>query len=247
MDYLRHQDQGPDHELWRESDRQTSAWTTTIRSSAPWCIATGRARCGSPTGYVEDPLANLGFVHERGLDVQVNYREDMGRFGALDYNLNGTYTGSFIVEPYPAGPGRPASGTYNCAGYFGATCLNPLPKWRHTMSANWETPLRSLNVGLRWRHIGNTEVDTASPSPLLAGSIPKNSQYTGSRDYLDLNLSYVVLSGVQVLVGVNNVLDKDPPVLPTSTLTSVFFNGNTYPQVYDTLGRFMFINIKANF
>ncbi|MGH2365158.1 MAG: hypothetical protein ACRDHX_10985, partial [Chloroflexota bacterium] len=62
-----------------------------------------------------------------------------------------------------------------------------------------------------------------------------------------LNASYMVLSGVQVLVGVNNVTDKDPPVLATSSLTSVFFNGNTYPQVYDTLGRYMFVNIKATF
>lgn len=201
----------------------------------------------SDQGYVADPLENLGYEHERGVDVAVNYREDMGRLGALDYNLNGTFVGSFLVEPYPAAPGRPASGVYNCAGYFGATCGNPLPKWRHTLSANWETPLQSLNVGVRWRHFGNTEIDTANPSPLLAGSIPKNAQYTGSRDYLDLNLSYMVLSGVRVLVGVNNVLDKDPPVLPTSSLTSVFFNGNTYPQVYDTLGRFMFVNIKADF
>jgi hypothetical protein len=26
-----------------------------------------------------------------------------------------------------------------------------------------------------------------------------------------------------------------------------FYNGNTYPQVYDTLGRFLFLNITADF
>ena len=50
-----------------------------------------------------------------------------------------------------------------------------------------------------------------------------------------------------MLVGVNNVLDKDPPILPSTSLPAPFFNGNTYPQVYDTLGRYIFMNLKADF
>ena len=195
----------------------------------------------SNSGYVIDPTENLGYLWERGVDVGLHYRENLGRFGAIDYNFNGTYVGSFITEPYPG------SGSYDCAGYFGGTCGNPMPKWRHTLTATWETPIQSLYVGARWRHFGNTEIDAASPAPLLAGSFAKAYQYTGTRDYLDLNASYMVYRGVQVMVGVNNVFDKDPPILPTTSISSVFFNGNTYPQVYDTLGRYLFLNVKADF
>jgi len=57
----------------------------------------------------------------------------------------------------------------------------------------------------------------------------------------------MVYPGVSVRVGVNNVTDKDPPVLPTTGLSSAFFNGNTYPQVYDYLGRYLFANLTADF
>jgi outer membrane receptor protein involved in Fe transport len=195
----------------------------------------------SQGGYVNDPTLNLGYIQERGADLAVHYREDLGRFGALNYALNGTYEFSFITEPYPG------SGTYNCAGYFGGTCGNPQPKWRHTFTATWETPVRSLDFTVRWRHFGNTEIDSASPSPLLASSFQKDIQWTGSRDYLDLVASYELVKGVHMLVGVNNVLDKDPPILPSTSLPAPFFNGNTYPQVYDTLGRYIFMNLKADF
>ena len=52
-------------------------------------------------------------------------------------------------------------------------------------------------------------------------------------------------------LGVNNVLDKDPPVLAATSgpysLPPPFFNGNTYPQVYDTLGRYLFANVTIDF
>ena len=53
--------------------------------------------------------------------------------------------------------------------------------------------------------------------------------------------------GITTRLGVNNVLDKDPPILPTELLPPPFFNGNTYPQVYDTLGRYVFLNVTVDF
>ena len=195
----------------------------------------------SNAGYVSDPLLNLGFEQEKGVDISANYTQQLGFLGSLHINVIGTYTGSFVTEPYPG------SGNYNCAGYFGATCGNPLPKWRHTMTLGWATPWHGLGLEARWRHLGNTEIDLANPSPLLAGAFDPKIQYTGSRDYLDLVGSDQILSGVLLQVGINNVLDKDPPILATGSLVPPFINGNTYPQVYDTLGRFIFANLKIDF
>jgi iron complex outermembrane receptor protein len=194
----------------------------------------------SREGYVDDPLLNLGYEKTDGVDVSVNYTQGIGHWGSLNFNLIGTYTASFVVEPYPG------SGDYNCAGYFGATCGNPLPKWKHTLTAGWTTPWHGLGLQARWRHFGSTEVELANPSPLLSGKVGSAIQYTGSRDYLDLIASDQVFGGVQLQVGVNNVLDKDPPILTTTAFPPPFFNGNTYPQVYDTLGRFVFANLKID-
>jgi outer membrane receptor protein involved in Fe transport len=50
--------------------------------------------------------------------------------------------------------------------------------------------------------------------------------------------------------GVNNVFDKDPPIVDSNSFgisAPAFGNGNTYPQVYDSLGRTIFIGITADF
>jgi outer membrane receptor protein involved in Fe transport len=49
-------------------------------------------------------------------------------------------------------------------------------------------------------------------------------------------------------LGVNNVFDKDPPLVGSSVGgTDTRFNGNTYPTVYDSLGRYAFLGMTADF
>ena len=47
-----------------------------------------------------------------------------------------------------------------------------------------------------------------------------------------------------LMIGVNNLLDKDPPL---TAQQSGFTNGNTYPQTYDALGRYLFIGTTIDF
>ena len=195
----------------------------------------------TPFGYVDDPLANLGYQWTRGVDLGVRYRQEMGGFGRMDFNLQGTYTASFITEPYAG------SGTYDCAGFFGPTCGNPQPKWRHVLRDTWQTPIKSLDLTVSWRHFGGVTEEGLNPSPLLHGAPPNGITSISSRDYFDMSASYMVFPGVTVRVGVNNITDKDPPILPTTGLSSAFFNGNTYPQVYDYLGRYLFAQLTADF
>ena len=51
-------------------------------------------------------------------------------------------------------------------------------------------------------------------------------------------------------IGVNNLMDKDPPISPSGSLSTCptqICNGNTYPGVYDTLGRYIFMNVTVQF
>jgi iron complex outermembrane recepter protein len=50
--------------------------------------------------------------------------------------------------------------------------------------------------------------------------------------------------GIEIRAGINNVLDKDPPLV-TSEITSGGAN-NTY-ETYDTLGRQLFVAFTAKF
>jgi outer membrane receptor protein involved in Fe transport len=71
--------------------------------------------------------------------------------------------------------------------------------------------------------------------------------------YFDLFLSGKVTKSVSVRAGVNNLFDKDPPLVSSggtgvsSACSSVYCNGNTYPGVYDSLGRYLFVGATVNF
>jgi outer membrane receptor protein involved in Fe transport len=64
--------------------------------------------------------------------------------------------------------------------------------------------------------------------------------------YFDLALSAKVQKNIAFRLGVNNLLDKDPPAVAQGLLYS-FGNGNTYPGVYDVAGRTFFIGLNAEF
>jgi iron complex outermembrane recepter protein len=42
-------------------------------------------------------------------------------------------------------------------------------------------------------------------------------------------------------------MDKDPPLTSTNYFSSALENGNTFPGVYDALGRFLFANVTIQF
>ena len=66
----------------------------------------------------------------------------------------------------------------------------------------------------------------------------------GERDYFDFAVSWTINKTFTLRGGVNNIFDKDPPLVTNGSAgPSIFGNGNTFPQTYDTLGRFVFLNL----
>ena len=63
-------------------------------------------------------------------------------------------------------------------------------------------------------------------------------------DYFDLAANWAVTEKASVLVGINNFTYKDPPL---SSAVGTTGNGNTYPQTYDALGRWIFLRGTLSF
>jgi iron complex outermembrane recepter protein len=208
-------------------------------------------------GFVTDTLENVGQLEEKGIDVQLNYAYDMGRFGSLNASFTGTHISNYITTPIAALPGT----SYDCAGYYGATCSGgpigaPVFGWRHDMMVTWVTPLRPLSVTLGWRYLSGTTVDTLNPNPnvgiagatIANGGVSSTDASIPAYNYLDLSAAYQVTDGVLVRLGCNNVMDKSPPVIGASDLSSPpFGNGNTLPGTYDWGGRYVFGEIDVQF
>ena len=198
----------------------------------------------SPSGYVQTLEANLGSAETRGADIQAKYRLNMDSMGKITFNLVGTWTGKFLQSTISTLP------EYDCAGYYGATCGQPRPSWRHTLTTTWATPWAGLEATARWRYIGASKVDTLSSDPQLNGTTYGPGSETAAYNYLDVSAAMPVGGGVSLRLGINNLFDKDPPITYGGTYVSnsaTWGNGNTYAQSYDVLGRYIYLHATVQF
>ena len=174
-----------------------------------------------------------------GLDIGVNYGHKIQNYGAMKYDFIGTYVKKFIQEPLPG------LGTFDCVGLHGNTCGAPQPEWRHKIRATWETPW-SFDVSATWRHIGKSSFEGTSTSPVAGGNSPR----AGSRPSASATTSTSPHHGrsrrKSRCVAVSTTCSTKIRLFRVSAGAG-FGNGNTYPQVYDALGRRVFFNATASF
>lgn len=194
----------------------------------------------TPAARIEATNLNLGKLKTSGFDVTASYNFRIQNYGKVNVNLVGTYLKEFITEPIPG------LGDYDCAGLFGATCGTPLPEWRHKVRATWSTPW-NVDLALSWRYFREVKNDASSSNPLLSGSVPAIDDKMKAMNYIDIAGTWNVTKNLVLTGGINNLLDKDPPIVNNTLAGAPFGNGNTYPVVYDALGRKVFVTLTAKF
>lgn len=197
-------------------------------------------------GYFLQREYNLGVSLVSGFDVSMNYRYGLpGHWGALTAYLNGAYLWHDTTTPYPG------ASSFDCAGLFGATCDNGSvnPRWRHVMRVSWETPLHVL-LSAQWRFIGPTTFDNNSTNPTLhfaeEGAYDEFNARIPGYSYLDISTIWQATKMLELRAGVNNVLDKDPPVIPSLDISGNAGPANSF-DAYDYLGRQIFVAFTAKF
>jgi len=207
-----------------------------------FCSRVQRDQQGSlfltPNGFIRDINTNVGGLSTRGVDVNASYTLPVGALGSLAFSFVGTYLDSLEVNPL-------ADIRFDCAGFFGPQCGTPNPEYRHKARISFTTP-EGLGLSAQWRHFSSVDNDQLSEDADLGNS---NFNQPGQRridaqNYFDLVLTARVGDNYSFRIGANNILDKDPPSLVTP---APFGNGNTYPQVYDALGRYLFAGVTLNF
>lgn len=191
-------------------------------------------------GYVVSTNQNTGFLKTSGVDFTANYRWDIGSWGRLDFDMVGTYLIEREISQLPG------LGSYDCAGLFGPTCGEPNPTWRHQARMTWSMPFAPASLSLNWRYFGAVDLSSNTNDPFLHGDYVEINKRIAAYNYFDLAATWSPRPDVTLRVGVNNMFDKDAPAIAAGLL-SAFGNGNTYPGVYDPMGRTMFVGITANF
>ena len=226
---------------------------TTATSVAPSCALVNRAPGGSlwlsSAGYVIDLPQNVGSVETKGVDGNISYSYRLGGLGTLSASAVGTYVTHFIVNDG-------LNPEYDCAGYYGATCGNPLPKWRHKLRLGFQMP-NGIGISAQWRYMGKVTHEGFSSDTVLnnpgvtpgPNGTPLLNGHVASQSYFDLAGTFTVGDHYNFRVGVNNILDKSPPLFSSSwgSCAVSTCNGNTYGGTYDTLGRYIFAGATLNF
>jgi outer membrane receptor protein involved in Fe transport len=210
-----------------------------------------RATDGSIKFVVEAPF-NAGDLVDQGLDVGAHYRLPTTDWGSFRIGIDGTYIQRYNI----AEPGF----TQHLAGHFDKTFGN-FARVRGLATLDWSMGPWVAN----WttRYIGRITLGYANPclGP-SAGQFdgpPPNSAacanyvgeanglavlHYGATTYHNMSVGYNIEPiNTFVSLGVDNVFDKQPPLLYLNNV----LNANTDVSTYDLLGRYYHASVTVKF
>lgn len=180
-------------------------------------------------GFVTNLSDNIGGRTWEGIDATAAYSMDLEN-ATLKFDINGYYSMKKEVEPILGD----SSLAYDCAGNINSDCFAS-PKWRHTSNVSYIRD--DWRVGAKWRYYGGIDYDGVDDKSLVEnGGI-------GSYSFIDLSGTYSYNEHVTFTGGINNIFDKEPPMVG-NTIAS---NANTVAGFYDTLGRFVHVSFNLKF
>ena len=182
--------------------------------------------------------SNLGYYNYNGIDLGASYRTPMNKlFQALPGRLDLSMLVSIIrradVKTLPSLP------TLDQAGHYGVDVGVPYSTVRFSQRGTWNH--EGYQLGYLWRYIGSSTVQQTTTA--------YQSQYTSipAYNYLDFSGSYRVHKNLRVGLTINNVFDKQPPFIGTGIGPGASNFGNTFPSVYDIMGRRYTVTAQATF
>jgi outer membrane receptor protein involved in Fe transport len=191
-------------------------------------------------GYVDDRLANLGGIRTRGIDGTADYSVSLASLGTASFGFRGSYILHWNVD------NGGLSTTYDCVGLFGEPC-GIRPRWKHTAQATWDAP-HGLSLSLQWRHMSSVKLAALDPKFGLTDDVSPANTKLGTQNYLDITTAFRLRKQLELRIGVNNLLDRQPPLVVANTAAGGGpSSGNTYPEWYDPLGRYVFATVAAGF
>jgi outer membrane receptor protein involved in Fe transport len=186
-------------------------------SSNYYCGLIHRDSAGNVT-LVEITNQNVQGITTRGVDVGFTAAHDFGPIGGLRFSLAGT---RIIQWDLQGAPGQPIT-------HFAGVITGPNTATPHTkIAASLQWRWNALDIGWDTHWISSTRV-SETQTPLLSPF------YTGYYAEHDLHFSYKVNDALAVRLGVINVTDEHPPLLPE------VFTATGNSALYDNRGRWFF-------
>jgi iron complex outermembrane receptor protein len=184
---------------------------------------------------IETYTTNLRYLRAEGIELGFGFGFDIGALGNIRLSGN--------VNKYLTHESQSDSTTavIDCVGVFGTNCGNgaqggPLPEVRALQRTTWS--FNDFQLSLLWRYTGGM----SSATPIFPAF-----QEISSYSHFDMFGSWNFLDNATVTLGVTNLFDKDPPIVGNEAADTRSNSGNTFPALYDTLGRRFQVGLRMNF
>lgn len=185
---------------------------------------------------VEITRLNAGSRTAEGIDIALS--KSFGfESGELGINVAATYIIEQVLQDADFLPSN------DCAGLVGNTCLRPYNEWNVLAQARWTTG--PLAVQVDGRYLSPVTQDAlviggADPADFGIDEIPSYFLFNLNGQY-DLNDTWTLRAGI------DNLFDRQPENVGSFFGGTVQNSGNTYPAVYDALGRAFTVGVSARF
>jgi len=202
------------------------------------------------------PFSNLGVIETSGVDFSASYRRDLDIFGGmgLAFNFVLNWTDESLFEAVEG-----VSGLRECVGLYSVNCNattgSPQPEWQWSLRTTLS--FDDIDLSLLWRHIDSLTYEFADTAPLFSGTLgPATGPIAGqqvdfnripSYDYFDLTTRIAVDDNLSITLSVQNLFDKEPPLVGGEAGATTFNSGNTFPATYDALGRRFVASARIRF
>ncbi|MFN6969522.1 MAG: TonB-dependent receptor domain-containing protein [Rheinheimera sp.] len=181
---------------------------------------------------VEQYITNLAYLQTTGYEVQYSFGFNLATMGTIDFS--GQLNHYIDVESLSS----PVSEVIDCNGYYGTSCA-PQHETRANQRVTWN--YEDYSVGFMWRWMSDLDIE-----PGMAADTFAPFRHIGSYSYVDMYGSYQISESMKVNFGVDNLLDRDAPVVGGEASSTSWNSGNTFPSHYDMVGRTyrMTLNVK---
>jgi outer membrane receptor protein involved in Fe transport len=182
---------------------------------------------------IETFTTNLLYRQAEGIELALNFKVDLEDMGELKFDTSANH---YLSNERQSSE---ELAVIDCLGAYGNNC-SPTPETKLTQRVTWA--LEDLSASILWRYTSALEMEAEQAQGTFEAFTS-----IASYSYIDLYGSYTINDNINVTFGVDNVLNKDAPIVGNQAGSTTFNSGNTFPASYSVLGRIYKAGITLSF
>jgi outer membrane receptor protein involved in Fe transport len=210
--------------------------------ASPSCALIGRNPLNGSLNGGGDTLGlitqytNQGTLETSGIDLRVTYDWELNAGVVSNVFMDLTYNHT-AESLFQAGPN---SINRECVGQYSENCDPSIPE--NSLNFRATAGMGEFgNVTLLWRWFSEMSYEKILDNPFegsgLGGANDTEFMTMNAGNYFDLGYSKTFADMITVNLLVSNLFDEQPPVVGSFLGGTGWNSGNTYPSLYDVLGR----------